>query len=588
MFLKAVLKQSVTKIVPFLVNLKQMRKISRTIAIDEFAVPAIHFHVFYQTLLQVREGLRRSSLLISSAGNEENSSSVFDDDDDERNGADERFFVVREYLGMYVRKVVVVAFALACVAFAIQKKMMMSDSGSDDYERSIVMIVIGGIIELLAEPYYIDLCLFKDKIFARAVAETVGTFMKTVAFAYAVETMMKSASSSSSSSEEGEDSGEYFFRSINIAFAFSQFVHSVCVSFIYFTSSKIYYYYYNNGDGDDGNMKKRVSRRRRRRRYITKENNENNKNNIKKKNKKIMDSFTYQSYLKLVLAEGERFVLLFVCTSSYSSMSSSLDDLTKKSKYETAMGVFGLISNLGSLFVRLILQPFEEIAFASFTNNNNNNNNDKKRRENFMSVLSVSVLVGTVAFLIGPIVSRDVLYVLYGKNWAKDSWETLAAYAMLILPLSINGICEGFAHAVMDEKSLKMSNTWLILCSAVNCSFGLFFLTKVDSISGATGLVLGNFISLCVRIYLTTTWLKRSKKYSFEWKQCMPSFMTVSVLIVVVVSTCTKLTSTTGDDEFTILKSVKKIALLTMICIITIVKFERTKFMKLFKKEKVA
>ena len=124
MFLKAVLKQSVTKIVPFLVNLKQMRKISRTIAIDEFAVPAIHFHVFYQTLLQVREGLRRSSLLISSAGNEENSSSVFDDDDDERNGADERFFVVREYLGKYVRKVVVVAFALACVAFAIQKKMM--------------------------------------------------------------------------------------------------------------------------------------------------------------------------------------------------------------------------------------------------------------------------------------------------------------------------------------------------------------------------------------------------------------------------------------------------------------------------------
>lgn len=205
-----------------------------------------------------------------------------------------------------------------------------------------------------------------------------------------------------------------------------------------------------------------------------------------------------------------------------------------------------------------------------------------------MSVLSVSVLVGTVAFLIGPIVSRDVLYVLYGENWAKDSWETLAAYAMLILPLSINGICEGFAHAVMDEKSLKMSNTWLILCSAVNCSFGLFFLTKVDSISGATGLVLGNFISLCVRIYLTTTWLKRSKKYSFEWKQCMPSFMTVSVLIVVVVSTCSKLTSTTGDDEFTILKSVKKIALLTMICIITIVKFERTKFMKLFKKEKVA
>ena len=59
------------------------------------------------------------------------------------------------------------------------------------------------------------------------------------------------------------------------------------------------------------------------------------------------------------------------------------------------MGVFGLVSNLGSLFVRLVLQPFEEIAFVTFAASATKD----KKKEKLGDILSIGVLVGTIAFL---------------------------------------------------------------------------------------------------------------------------------------------------------------------------------------------
>ena len=66
------------------------------------------------------------------------------------------------------------------------------------------------------------------------------------------------------------------------------------------------------------------------------------------------------------------------------------------------------------------------------------------------------------------------MYFLYGKKWMEDGTETLQAYARLILPLSVNGIVEGFAHAVMNEREIKKpSMAWLVSCSFVQC-LGIF------------------------------------------------------------------------------------------------------------------
>ena len=66
------------------------------------------------------------------------------------------------------------------------------------------------------------------------------------------------------------------------------------------------------------------------------------------------------------------------------------------------MGVFGLVSNLGSLFVRLVLQPFEEIAFMTFATSNTK----EKKKKNLIDILSISVLVGSIAFFIGPLLAK--------------------------------------------------------------------------------------------------------------------------------------------------------------------------------------
>ena len=58
--------------------------------------------------------------------------------------------------------------------------------------------------------------------------------------------------------------------------------------------------------------------------------------------------YCWQSVQKYALTEGERVVLVW------------LSPLAQQ-------GVFALVSNLGSLVARLVLQPFEEAAFAHFS-----------------------------------------------------------------------------------------------------------------------------------------------------------------------------------------------------------------------------
>ena len=43
-----------------------------------------------------------------------------------------------------------------------------------------------------------------------------------------------------------------------------------------------------------------------------------------------------------------------------------------------------------------------------------------KKKEKLGDILSIGVLVGTIAFFVGPFFAKDVMYFLYGKN----GWKT--------------------------------------------------------------------------------------------------------------------------------------------------------------------
>ena len=465
------LAQVLSKLLPFLFN---SVFVYRTISsADGVGDTLVLFPLVYAFVLSIRDGLRRSLLRRT---REEGDS----EEDDENEHV---FRVAKRYVKRYVVFVLVLLvvpllllllFWSSSKAEKAEKAASFSSSlsSSSAYRISLVSCVCAALIELTSEPHYI--WLQKKQLFgSRVMAETVGTFARTAVLFY----HLSSHIDSTILSKEKRKTNVLF------AFAFAQVGQSCATSAVYAAS----YYLYRKRDDD-------VRKKQKKRRKGTKTTTDGKKersDDDEKKQRLLIDSFLYQSYLKLALAEGEKFALIIA------------------NSEDTVMGVFGLVSNLGSLFVRLVLQPFEEIAFVTFAASATKD----KKKEKLGDILSIGVLVGTIAFFVGPFFAKDVMYFLYGKKWMEDGTETLQAYARLILPLSINGIVEGFAHAVMNEREIKKhGNAWLVSCSFVNCALG-FSLLKCSRI-GAAGLVYGNFISLMLRIYLTSRFLIRTGKLS--------------------------------------------------------------------------
>ena len=490
------LAQVLSKLLPFLFNsVFVYRTISST---DGVGDTLVMFPLVYAFVLSIRDGLRRSLLRGRTFRREEGES----EDDDEN----ERAFRVAT---RYVKRYVVFVLVLLMVPLLLLLLFFPSSSSSSanmkaSYRISLVSCVCAALIELTSEPHYV--WLQKKQLFgSRVMAETVGTFARTAVLFYHL--------SSSHIDYSTILSKEKRKTNVLYAFAFAQVGQSCATSAVYAAS----YYLYRKRDDD-------VRKKQKKRRKGTKTTTDGKKersDDDEKKQRLLIDSFLYQSYLKLALAEGEKFVLIVA------------------NSEDSVMGVFGLVSNLGSLFVRLVLQPFEEIAFVTFAASATKD----KKKEKLGDILSIGVLVGTIAFFVGPFFAKDVMYFLYGKKWMEDGTETLQAYARLILPLSINGIVEGFAHAVMNEREIKKhGNAWLVSCSFVNCALG-FSLLKYSRI-GAAGLVYGNFISLMMRIYLTSRFLIRTGKLSSTiFRETLPKPGTL-----VAVAACTFALTAIKDD----------------------------------------
>lgn len=118
---------------------------------------------------------------------------------------------------------------------------------------------------------------------------------------------------------------------------------------------------------------------------------------------RLVQTFSTQALLKLFLAEGEKGVLLLVGSAD-------------------SQGVYGLVSSLGSLFVRIVLQPFEEIAFVAFSKKMDSRATKQKRFDNeakvFATLMRVAGILGLLVALHGPQYSKLAIRLLYGKRWA--------------------------------------------------------------------------------------------------------------------------------------------------------------------------
>ncbi len=177
------------------------------------------------------------------------------------------------------------------------------------------------------------------------------------------------------------------------------------------------------------------------------------------------------SVQKLVLAEGERLLSIVFLSPDQ-------------------IGLVSVVSNFGSLVLRLVFAPIEEVAFTGMTKVRNY----AKNISIFKSVFLVQSAVGLLAACFGPVLSESVLALLYGEKWL-DAVPLLQMYCVMILVFSVNGCFEAFFFASADSTRIRMS----FVAQWVS------FAAMVLSVSGLAGygpicILIGNTVSMAVRI----------------------------------------------------------------------------------------
>lgn len=179
--------------------------------------------------------------------------------------------------------------------------------------------------------------------------------------------------------------------------------------------------------------------------------------------------FLLQSIEKHLLTEGEKLVLTALHSSS---------------------GEYALVSNLGSLVARIILQPLEEaysMEFGGLTG--------PPLLTSLARGWTLAMTLGCTAVAFAPAYSYTALHLLYGSTWsAGDAPGLLSLYSWYILCMALNGVSEGFVLATMPSTGLPQYNKVLVLYSVVYLTLG------VMAVHDTRTLILVNCLNMLCRV----------------------------------------------------------------------------------------
>lgn len=192
--------------------------------------------------------------------------------------------------------------------------------------------------------------------------------------------------------------------------------------------------------------------------------------------------------VKLALTEGEKVMLIRLFTG---------DD----------RGVYALVSNLGSIVLRLLFAPTEEIAYSAFSAKGSTDSQGSLLR----ALLMLQGGVGWLLMCFGPGFAALVIRIFYGKQWAASAAPTvLAAYLMQLFFMALNGILEAYMYSKATPEWVRMCNACQLFISLV-----LVAVAYLARSLGPVALVLANCTSMMMRVILCAVFVYRQRTLSF-------------------------------------------------------------------------
>ena len=178
------------------------------------------------------------------------------------------------------------------------------------------------------------------------------------------------------------------------------------------------------------------------------------------------------SVQKLFLAEGEKALTVWFISPD-------------------GMGQLAIVNNLGSVVLRLVFAPVEDIAFTALSKKTTD------RKSVLQSVFLIQSIIGLMGLAFGPPVCQAVLNLLYGHALSSQPEVVgmLQLYCGLLFLFACNGVLEAFYFATANSGQMRRSIIfqWVAfgaLCGTVGATFSL----------GPTSILLGTGVSMAARI----------------------------------------------------------------------------------------
>ena len=225
---------------------------------------------------------------------------------------------------------------------------------------------------------------------------------------------------------------------------------------------------------------------------------------------------TLNNVLKWFLEQGENIVMVWLGTAEQG-------------------GAYAVVTNLGSIIVRLLFQPVEERSLAAF----GELENSKKRLplfRLFSLLINMLLKLGLVFVCFGPPFSHLLLHILYGERWSSVAMapRLLSWYCVYILVLALNGVCEALVQGSASQRDLRSYNSYVVVFSI---SFLLSLLVLVHY--GPVGMIVANLakmgcrICVCMCVFIHPFFKTSLPAFSVSsWRVVFPSPATVATLLV--------------------------------------------------------